>query len=92
MSVWKKMKMQKKIKSWQTPYRLFYLSSIATILTVGGTTFFRFINQKEKFQQKTQPKIYNWFSSIKNIKNFGKFKQPTKLNFWQRIQKLFGKN
>jgi hypothetical protein len=61
MSSLEKMKRDKKVRAMRTPYRLFYLSSIAAVLTIFGTTLFRFHNKKEqikptfqKFQKFTQ--------------------------------------
>jgi hypothetical protein len=78
---WERMKQQKKVKSWQTPYRLFYLSSIATILTVGGTTFFRLKQKQQK--QKSERRIKNWFPKLS--------KPEVKTSFWYQLNNFLKK-
>ncbi len=73
---WERMKLQKKIKSWQSPYRLFYLSSIATILTIGGTAFFRLKQKSEKSEKNTN----KWFPKLNQ--------QQAKANFRAKVQNL----
>jgi hypothetical protein len=53
---WEKMEQEKQKNYRQKPYRIFYLSSIATILTIGFSAFFKFRDIKKKM---SNPKNYS---------------------------------
>jgi hypothetical protein len=54
MSSFDKMKRSKQYKSLTSKPRLIYLTSIAAILTIGGTTFFGFLKKKDEIKPTFQ--------------------------------------